>query len=619
MISALIGLPLFGAALLLLGGRRTNAWGHYFAVAMSSSAFIVGVSQFIALLGKPAEERHIHQHLFDWISVGSFTVPFGLHLDQLSVVFVLLITGVGSLIHVYSIGYMEHDENRRRFFGYLNLFVAAMLLLVLADNYLLLYVGWEGVGLASYLLISFYQHKPSAAVAGKKAFVVNRVGDVGLSVAIMLMFVTFKDVTFSGVAQHAQHASGHSLTLIGLALLLAACGKSAQFPLQSWLLDAMEGPTPVSALIHAATMVTAGVYLIVRAHAIFDLSETARTAVVVIGAITLLLGAFIGTAKDDIKKGLAGSTMSQIGYMILAAGLGPVGYVFAIFHLLTHGMFKAGLFLGAGSVMHGMEDDVNMRNYGALRGAMKITYITFGLGFLAIIGIPPFAGFWSKDEIIHAAFSQNLIVGLATLLGAGVTAFYMTRMMAMTFFGESRWKKGVHPHESPLVMTAPMIILAIGSVFGGLALKFLGNIESWLEPVVGVAAPKDPASNAVLIPVTLTVVLVGAGYGWLKYAKTPVPALAQENVSLLTRAARADAYGDALNEAVFMRPGQYLTRALVWFDSRAVDGLVGGVSATVGGLSARLRRTQNGLVRSYALTMVGGAVLIALVLLLVRL
>jgi NADH-quinone oxidoreductase subunit L len=619
MISALIGLPLFGAALLLLGGRRTNAWGHYFAVAMSSSAFVVGVSQFIALLGKPAEERQIHQHLFDWISVGSFQVPFGLHLDQLSVVFVLLITGVGSLIHVYSIGYMAHDENRRRFFGYLNLFVAAMLLLVLADNYLLLYVGWEGVGLASYLLISFYQHKPSAAVAGKKAFVVNRVGDVGLSVAIMLMFVTFKDVTFSGVAAHAQHASGHSLTLIGLALLLAACGKSAQFPLQSWLLDAMEGPTPVSALIHAATMVTAGVYLIVRAHAIFDLSETARTAVVVIGAITLLLGAFIGTAKDDIKKGLAGSTMSQIGYMILAAGLGPVGYVFAIFHLLTHGMFKAGLFLGAGSVMHGMNDDVNMRSYGALRGAMKITYITFGLGFLAIIGIPPFAGFWSKDEIIHAAFSQNIVVGLATLLGAGVTAFYMTRMMAMTFFGEARWKKDVHPHESPLVMTLPMIILAIGSVFGGLALKFLGDIEVWLEPVVGVAAPKDPASNAVLIPVTLTVVLLGAGYGWLKYAKTPVPALAPENVSLLTRAARADAYGDALNEAVFMRPGQYLTRALVWFDSRAVDGLVGGLGATVGGLSARLRRTQNGLARSYALTMLGGAVLIALVLLLVRL
>jgi NADH-quinone oxidoreductase subunit L len=301
---------------------------------------------------------------------------------------------------------MEHDPNRRRFFGYLNLFVAAMLLLVLADNYFLLYVGWEGVGLASYLLISFYQQKPSAAVAGKKAFIVNRVGDVGLSLAIILMFVTFGTVTFDGVNAAAGLANSSTITWIGLALLLAACGKSAQFPLQSWLLDAMEGPTPVSALIHAATMVTAGVYLIVRAHAIFDLSQTARTAVVAVGAITLLLGAFIGTAKDDIKKGLAGSTMSQIGYMILAAGLGPVGYVFAIFHLLTHGMFKAGLFLGAGSVMHGMHDDVNMRHYGALRTMMKVTYATFGLGFLAIIGVPPFAGFWSKDEIIHAAYGQ---------------------------------------------------------------------------------------------------------------------------------------------------------------------------------------------------------------------
>ena len=619
MISALIGLPLLGATVLLLVGRRTNSWGHYFAVAMSTSAFVVGLVQAISMFGKSAENRTVTEHLFDWFAVGSFQVPFGLHLDQLSVVFVLLITGVGSLIHVYSIGYMSHDENRRRFFAYLNLFVAAMLLLVLADNYLLLYVGWEGVGLASYLLISFWQHKPSAAVAGKKAFVVNRVGDIGLSLAVMLMFTTFHTVTFSGVANGASSASPQSITWIGLALLLAACGKSAQFPLQSWLLDAMEGPTPVSALIHAATMVTAGVYLITRAHAIFDLSHTARTWVVIIGAITLLLGAYIGTAKDDIKKGLAGSTMSQIGYMVLAAGLGPVGYVFAIFHLLTHGMFKAGLFLGAGSVMHGVNDDVNMRHYGALRGAMKITYVTFGLGFLAIIGIPPFAGFWSKDEIIHAAFSQNFVIGVATLLGAGVTAFYMTRMMAMTFFGEARWEKDVHPHESPASMTAPMIVLAVGSAFGGLLLKFLGNIESWLEPVVGKAEPAHNVSNSALIPVTLLVVVAGASYGWLKYAKTPVPRVAPQNVSILTRAARADAYGDAVNETVFMRPGQYLTRALVWFDSRAVDGVVGGVGAVVGGLSARLRRTQTGYARSYALTMLGGAVLVAFVLLLVRL
>jgi NADH-quinone oxidoreductase subunit L len=619
MIAALIGLPLLGATVLLLGGRRTNAWGHFLAVAMSAASFLLGTFMFIQMAGKSEEEREVGQHLFDWISVGAFQVPFGLHLDQLSIVFVLLITGVGTLIHIYSIGYMEHDPNRRRFFAYLNLFVAAMLLLVLADNYLLLYVGWEGVGLASYLLISFYQQKPSAATAGKKAFIVNRVGDVGLSLAIILMFVTFGTVTFDGVNAAAESGNSSTITWIGLALLLAACGKSAQFPLQSWLLDAMEGPTPVSALIHAATMVTAGVYLIVRAHAIFDLSETARTAVVIVGAITLLLGAFIGTAKDDIKKGLAGSTMSQIGYMVLAAGLGPVGYVFAIFHLLTHGMFKAGLFLGAGSVMHGMHDDVNMRHYGALRTMMKITYATFGLGFLAIIGVPPFAGFWSKDEIIYVAFSQSLIIGLATLLGAGVTAFYMTRMMAMTFFGEARWQDDVHPHESSAVMTIPMIVLAIGSVFGGMAMLFVGDIEHWLEPVTGFAKPDHSVSHSVLIPVTLAVVLGGAVLAWLRYGRRPVPVEAPTNVSFLTKAARADAYGDSLNEALLMRPGQYLTRSLIWFDSKAIDGLVSGVAAAIGGLSARARRLQNGYVRSYALTMLGGAVLIALVLLLVRL
>ena len=619
MIAALIGLPLLVATVLLLGGRRTNAWGHFLAVAMSAASFLLGTFMFIQMAGKSEEEREVGQHLFDWISVGAFQVPFGLHLDQLSIVFVLLITGVGTLIHIYSIGYMEHDPNRRRFFAYLNLFVAAMLLLVLADNYLLLYVGWEGVGLASYLLISFYQQKPSAATAGKKAFIVNRVGDVGLSLAIILMFVTFGTVTFDGVNAAAESGNSSTITWIGLALLLAACGKSAQFPLQSWLLDAMEGPTPVSALIHAATMVTAGVYLIVRAHAIFDLSETARTAVVIVGAITLLLGAFIGTAKDDIKKGLAGSTMSQIGYMVLAAGLGPVGYVFAIFHLLTHGMFKAGLFLGAGSVMHGMHDDVNMRHYGALRTMMKITYATFGLGFLAIIGVPPFAGFWSKDEIIYVAFSQSLIIGLATLLGAGVTAFYMTRMMAMTFFGEARWQDDVHPHESSAVMTIPMIVLAIGSVFGGMAMLFVGDIEHWLEPVTGFAKPDHSVSHSVLIPVTLAVVLGGAVLAWLRYGRRPVPVEAPTNVSFLTKAARADAYGDSLNEALLMRPGQYLTRSLIWFDSKAIDGLVSGMAAAIGGLSARARRLQNGYVRSYALTMLGGAVLVALVLLLVRL
>lgn len=613
----LIALPLAGAAVLLLMGKRSNAWGHLLATAASLGSFAVGVGLLLNMMGTSEEERGVIVALWDWIIVGGFNVPVALQLDQLSISFVLLITGVGSLIHIYSIGYMEHDANRRKFFAYLNLFVAAMLTLVLADNYLLLYVGWEGVGLASYLLIGFWMHKPSAATAAKKAFVVNRVGDVGLSLAIMLMFTAVGTVTFRGVAEHAQHTSEQTLTWIGLALLLAACGKSAQFPLQSWLLDAMEGPTPVSALIHAATMVTAGVYLIARSNAIYDLAPTAQMAVVIIGGITLLMGAFIGTAKDDIKKALAGSTMSQIGYMILGVGLGPVGYVFALFHLITHGFFKAGMFLGAGSVMHGMHDDVNMRHYGALRKSMVVTYVTFGLGYLAIIGIPPFAGFWSKDEIIKAAFHQGTAIGLVTLIGAGVTAFYMTRLMGMTFFGTARWQDGVHPHESPATMTIPMIILSIGSALGGMLLLFVANIEHWLEPVVGFAEADQAPSNNILLPATLAVVLAGAYVGFRKYALQAVPVTAPAG-NLLTRAARADLYGDAFNETVFMRPGIWLTRTLVYVDRKVVDGVVNGTAGLVGTFGASMRRMQNGFARSYALTMLLGVTLVLVIALLLR-
>jgi NADH-quinone oxidoreductase subunit L len=614
----LVGLPLLGAAVLLLGGRRTDRWGHWLGVLMSGGSFVVAALLFFGLLGRGAEERTVTQHLFDWIAVGTFNVPFDLRVDQLSMTFVLLITGVGTLIHIYSVGYMSHDHDRRRFFAYLNLFVASMLLLVLANNYLLLYVGWEGVGLASYLLIGFWFYKDSAAVASKKAFVVNRVGDVGLSLAVMLMFVTFGSVTFDGVLTNAASASESQLTWIGLALLLAACGKSAQFPLQSWLLDAMEGPTPVSALIHAATMVTAGVYLIARSNAIFDAAPTAQTAVVIIGAITLLMGAVIGCAKDDIKKALAGSTMSQIGYMILAAGLGPVGYVFAIFHLVTHGFFKATMFLGAGSVMHGMNDNVNMRRYGGLRAVMVVTWITFMAGYLAILGIPPFAGFFSKDKIIEAAFSVNTLTGLVTLLGAGITAFYMTRLVAMTFYGEARWEDDAHPHESPGIMTGPIVVLAFLSTVGGFLLAFNSTIEHWLEPVLPFEEPVLGVPVAVLTVITLLVVLVGAALGWVLYARRSVPLVAPAG-SLLTRAARADLYGDAFNEAVFMRPGQYLTRWLVWFDNRVVDGVVNGTAATIGGLSGRARRLQTGFTRSYALSMLGGAALVVFALVLVRL
>jgi NADH-quinone oxidoreductase subunit L len=512
---------------------------------------------------------------------------------------------------------MKDDPDRRRFFGFLNLFVAAMLLLVLADNYLLLYAGWEGVGLASFLLIGFWQHKNSAAAAAKKAFVMNRIGDVGMSLGIMLIFVTFGSVTFSTVFDQAGEASDTTMTWIGLLLLLAACGKSAQFPLQAWLLDAMEGPTPVSALIHAATMVTAGVYLIVRSGPIFDQTIVASTVVVIIGTITMFLGAFVGSAKDEIKKALAGSTMSQIGYMILAAGLGPVGYVFAIFHLLTHGVFKANLFLGAGSVMHGMKNRENMRRYGALRAAMLVTWLSFMAATFAIMGIPPFSGFWSKDDIIHAAFEHNIIIGICAILAAGFTGFYMTRMLVMTFFGKARWEDDQHPHESPPVMTIPLIILGIGSIFTGIGLLFWGNIQTWLEPVTGFETRELAIPAIVLEGITLVVVLVGAAVAIAMYRRSVAVEAPKGNV--LVRAARNSMYDDAINDTIAVRPTYWLSRSLVWADRSVIDGIVGGSAAFVGGLSGRMRRLQSGFARSYALAMLGGAILVVVVMLLVRL
>ena len=610
----LVALPLFGAAILLFGGRRTDRFGPALATGLSWAAFCLGAVIFLAMLGRPAVERAESLSLYTWVSTGSFQVDVGMLVDPLSMAFVLLVTFVGSLILVYSLGYMADDPEKRRFFAFLNLFVAAMLLLVLADSYLLLYVGWEGVGLASYLLIGFWNHNPAFASAANKAFVANRVGDFGLTVGIMLMFVTFGTVSFSGVNAGVAGANKAALTAIGLMLLLGACGKSAQFPLQSWLGDAMAGPTPVSALIHAATMVTAGVYLVVRSHVIFDASPTAQTFVVIVGAITLVFGAIVGCAKDDIKKALAASTMSQIGYMMLAAGLGPVGYAFAIFHLLNHGFFKAGMFLGAGSVMHGMDNQVDMRRFGHLSGAMKITWVTFAVGWLAILGVPPFAGFWSKDKIIEAAFIGDgwrpWVFGSAALIGAGVTAFYMSRLFFMTFQGKKRWPKEAHPHESPRVMTVPMVILAAGSAFLGLILGPTGAIQSWLEPVVGTHTEGENPVIAVPVLMTLTLLVVAAGLGlaWMLYWREDVPVVAPVG-SPLTRAARQDLYQDGVNEAVLMRPGLHLTRSLVFFDNKVVDGAVGSLAAFIGGSSSRLRRVQNGFVRSYALTMLAGVVL----------
>ena len=618
----LIAVPAVSAAILLLVGRVGDAWGHLLGTLAPLVSFVIGLLLFVQLLGRDRAERAVALPLYDWITSGRWTIGAGLLIDQLSIVFVLLITGVGGLIHLYSIGYMAHDERRRRFFGFLNLFVASMLLLVLADNYLVLFVGWEGVGLASYLLIGFWQHKPSAATAAKKAFVVNRVGDMGMSIAIMFMLYLFGSSAFVDVNAGAAAMPATVATVMGLLLLLGACGKSAQVPLQSWLLDAMEGPTPVSALIHAATMVTAGVYLVTRSHAVFAESQTASTAVVVVGTVTLLFGAWIGCAKDDIKKVLAGSTMSQIGYMMLAAGIGPAGYAFAIFHLLTHGFFKANMFLGAGSVMHGMDDDVNMRHYGGLARLMPITFVTFAAGYLAIIGFPFFAGYYSKDHIIEAAFEQNLVVGVLALVGAGVTAFYMTRLMLMTFLGAKRWEEGVHPHESPLVMTIPLVVLGAASVLGGLVLN--NWIEGWLDPAVGgeAAAGEQPGLLHFSLVGLLTLVVVAAGVAvsvLLFGPRRSIPVEQPASRSPFTLAGRRDLYGDAVNEAVFMRPGQRFTSALVSVDRAGVDGVVSGTATAIGDFSSRLRRVQNGFVRSYALTMMAGAAVVGAVLVLGRL
>ncbi len=610
----LILFPALGALILLGAGRTIGRSGPLLACLMVAASFVLGLGLFVVMMMHTPENRSLVVPLYHFLTTGSWSFDVGLLIDPLSILFVLLITGVGGLIHVFSLGYMEHDERKTRFFGYLNLFVTAMLTLVLADNYLILFVGWEGVGLASYLLIGFWQHKPSAAAAAKKAFVMNRVGDIGMTAAIFAMLAMFGSSSFVDVNHGAAHLSGEWATIIGCLLLVGACAKSAQVPLQAWLLDAMEGPTPVSALIHAATMVTAGVYLVVRSHAIFEQSLWASTAVVVVGTVTLLAGAWIGTSKDDIKKVLAGSTMSQIGYMMLAAGIGPVGYAFAIFHLLTHGAFKANMFLGAGSVMHAMNDDVDMRHYGALQKYLPVTFWTFAMGYLAIIGFPFTSGYFSKDHIIEAAFGHSLLVGLCALLGAGVTAFYMTRLMFMTFWGQKRWQAGVHPHESPKVMTIPLIVLAALSVGAGIAMN--GWIQEWLEPSTGVHPHEVSLIPNIYGLVTVLVVAVGVALGWYFFGRQPIPETAPQTGNLFAIAGRNDLFGDAINNTLVVQPFMASARGAVRTDDHGVDGAVKTLVAVIGGLSWQGRKSQTGNVRSYALTMVAGLLVIGVVLIL---
>ena len=637
----LVAVPALSAALLLLGGRRTDAWGHWVGLAAALLDACLGGAVLAQVLGLPADQRTMDLSLWRWFGVGDLEVRIGLRIDPLSLTFVALVTFVGFLIHLYSVAYMAHDRDRRRFFAYLNLFVAAMLTLVLGDSYVVLFVGWEGVGLASYLLIGFWNtadaNAPDAlkdastsnATAAKKAFIMNRVGDVGLLLAMMAMVARVGSVSFTDVLGRASHGESPGwATATGFFLLVAACGKSAQFPLQAWLGDAMAGPTPVSALIHAATMVTAGVYLMVRSGAVFEGAPAAQLAVAVVGAITLVLGAVIGSAKDDMKKVLAASTMSQIGYMMLGAGLGPAGYALAIFHLLTHGFFKAQLFLGAGSVMHAMGDQVNMRRFGGLRSAMTITWATMGIGWLAILGVPPFSGFWSKDRLIEAAFVgegvKPWILGTIALLGAGLTAFYMSRLFFMIFHGQRRWTTDkdlvgeVHPHESGWLMTLPLIILSVFSAGLGGLLTYNNLFVTWLEPVTGHVEHGEPVlPAAVIMSATLSLVIIGVAVAWWMYVSRPVPVVLQP-ANPLVEAARKDMYQDAVNEALAMRTGQGLVLATDAVERYVVDGAVEGAAAGTGAVGRLTRRTESGYVRSYAGYMLAGTVLVLIAVLAAR-
>ncbi|MFL6163418.1 MAG: NADH-quinone oxidoreductase subunit L [Jatrophihabitantaceae bacterium] len=617
----LVAVPAASAALLLLLGRRADRWGHLLGALVPVGLFVYSVYLFFSLKDEDGTARERNLHLFSWIAVGGFKVDVGFLLDPLAMVFVLLITGVGSLIHIYAVGYLDRDEGRRRFFGYFNLFIAAMLLLVLANNYLVLYVGWEGVGLASYLLIGYFYNRPSAATAAKKAFIANRVGDAGLSIAIMLMFAYLGSTDFAHVFAGVGSLGSGPVTAIALLLLLGACGKSGQFPLQTWLPDAMEGPTPVSALIHAATMVTAGVYLIVRSAPIFDLSQTARTVVTIVGAITLLYGCLCAFGQDDLKRVLAYSTVSQIGYMFLAVGLGKGVYAIGIIHLLGHGFFKAALFLSAGAVMHAMNDRIDMRRFGGLSRVMPVTFGVFICGWIAIIGIPPFTGFFTKDKIIEAAFDKGgtsgYLLGLVALLGTGLTAAYMTRALVMTFLGKRRWEDDVHPHEAPAVMRLPMLLLGVLSLGGGYLLILGGGVQHWLSPSVGESVEVGVHTISPVILSVITIVVVVLGVAGAALATRDVPQT-QPAGNAVTVATRRNLYADAFNETVLMRPGQWLVRGLVFFDNRGVDGLVNSLAAGLGGGSGRLRRLQTGFVRSYALSMLAGAAMVLAVLLGVR-
>lgn len=590
-------------------------------------SFIVSFFVFIDLLKLAPEHRVFEKDYFTWIGSGAFEAIAGLQVDPLSVIMILVVSGVGFLIHVYSVGYMHDDDGFYRYFTYLNLFTFSMLLLVLANNFLLMFIGWEGVGLCSYLLIGFWFEKKSASDAGMKAFIVNRIGDFGFILAIMLIFVTFNTIDFTDVFHAApEHLQTGSFiaTMITLLLFVGAVGKSAQIPLYTWLPDAMEGPTPVSALIHAATMVTAGVYMVVRCNVLYTLSPFALTVVAVIGGATALFAATIGLAQNDIKRVLAYSTVSQIGYMFLACGVGA--YITGIFHLVTHSFFKALLFLGSGSVIHGLGGEQDMRKMGGLKKYMPTTHTTFLIGTLAIAGIPPFAGFFSKDEILLDAFTKGslLLWGLGAF-AALLTAFYMFRLLFMTFYGKSNMTKHVeeHVHESPMSILIPLLVLALLSILGGfIGFPTASAINSFLSPVIGgghhgMADGGDlhHVSNSLMFSmmgISTGIAIVGILLAYLMYIKQPdLPAKIVGKFKLIYTIIYNKYYVDEIYDAIIVKP-TVKTSFILWkiVDVKIIDGFVNAVARIVELKSEVLKLFQTGYVRNYALSILLGGVII---------
>ncbi len=616
-------LPLVGALInFILGRKLGDPRAGWIATIATASSFLVTVLAYLEMLGLPAEERSHVASMFSWIRVGSLQVDLAVLADPLSIVMALFVTGISTLIHLYAIGYMQGDTKFSKFFLYLNLFVFSMLMLVLGENLLVTFLGWEGVGACSYFLISFWHTRNSAAVAGKKAFVTNRIGDFGVMAAMFLAFNSLGTLSYHSINEsaHSGELAAVTATAIGLLLFVGACGKSAQLPLYLWLPDAMEGPTPVSALIHAATMVTSGVFLMARMSPVLHASyEWVPTVIAVVGAATALYAATIAVAQNDIKKVLAYSTVSQLGYMFLAVGSGA--YVAAIFHMVTHAFFKALLFLGSGSVIHGMHHEQDMRRMGALRKVMPVTAFTFIIGWLAIAGVPPFAGFWSKDEILLYVYANNrglYVVGLITAL---LTAFYMTRQVIMVFYGKAKWndhsaEHGSHgdltPHESSWVMLTPLVVLSGLSIVGGaMQLPFGKNfnfLERWLAPVVEESEAHIHETWAyqnkyLLLVVAIIVAVVGIAASIAVYAKSWIKPIEPKVLE------QAWYYDNAASRLI-AGPGARTFNLIAWIDSNIVDGVVNGVGKLIRNIATSLRRAQSGFVRAYALLISLGAVVI---------